>query len=77
MASELLAARNAIYQAEDRLQDLIKLHYPVGTDLEWSIGGWPAEGTVFDHSTHGRLRVRNARTGKTRWIHYTDIVDPK
>lgn len=71
---DIKRAIREVRAAKDRLGDLVKAAYPIGSDVDWDKRGYRQFGTVIAVSGRGGLRVRNAATFKEYWIAMYDIV---
>ena len=70
----LKAARDDLDDAQRHLNETLSDLYPVGSDVEWEIGGHPQNGEVLRNCYGDDLIVRNHRTGKERKISIFDIL---
>lgn len=74
MSPLLQKALAEISIAEDKAAKLLRKEYPESTWIRWEWGGRAFSGTVIDHGGGLRLRVRNHRTGRDRWIYAGHIL---
>lgn len=64
--------------AERELHDLMRLAYPVGSNISWNRGlGSPHHGVVISWGYRDRIKVLNRRTGIVRWITFCQIDAPE
>lgn len=76
---DLVAANNAIKEAQLSLQALIKGVYPVGATVSAHIGGRVVRLEINGHngaywSGAGHLHGVNLKTGKPRRFHFSQII---
>lgn len=68
---EALARRR---QAERKVAEVLDLLYPPGAAIQWEVGGIRQRGIVVMNCYADRIKVRNERTNKERFIYASNIV---
>ncbi|MDF3809275.1 MULTISPECIES: hypothetical protein [Rhodopseudomonas] len=72
-------ARHAMHEAAADFDRAVKEYFPVGIKIAWRIGGCTGKcchGEVTGVGYQDRIKVRNSKTGKERWIRGYDLYDP-
>lgn len=72
--SELRLAIERRRAANRAVEELLKVLYPPGTELQWEVGGYRQRGIVLRNCHGDRLEVSNDFTGRNRFIYARDIV---
>ena len=72
--AELVGAYAAQIGAEKRLENALKVACPIGSNIVWEWSDRCYSGPVLRHGYGDRIEVRNATTGRTRWITSWNIL---
>ena len=70
----IIAARDAYWEAGKALERIVELSFPPGSEVEWMWGEHEFAGVVVRHLYGGDMIVENYRTGKERKISYGHIL---
>jgi hypothetical protein len=74
MSLDLLAARDALLQAEELLETVLLRDYPVGSIVRWERNSHIHNGEIRGHGYGQRMKVRNTLTDAEYWIYADDVL---
>lgn len=63
-----------IAELERELEREVKEQGPVGGGVAWNYQGREQRGEVVMQGYHGRLRVKNGRTGRELWVEPAALI---
>ena len=73
MSQRLKEALRRRREEEHEVAAALKADYPPGAKIRWKIGEHHADGEVTMNCYGDRIKVRNIRTGRERFIHAYDV----
>jgi hypothetical protein len=71
--SVIEAAMNVVRRAEEALQQTLQREFPIGSNIQWVIGGFVYKGIVVSFGWLARVYVLNEKTNTHRWIQAAHI----